>query len=396
MSSSVLVLNAGSSSLKFALFDMQQHSLLLEGIAERLGADNAEMKITDVDVGGGESSSVKKAGLDHLGAIKILIAAIAHYPKPIAVGHRVVHGGEFFRDAVRVDKTVMKQIEQCTELAPLHNPANLLGIQAATKQFKDVPQVAVFDTAFHNSIPKHAFLYALPMSLYRDQSIRRYGFHGTSHQYVSIKTADYMQKPVEDVNMVVAHLGNGCSATAVAGGKSVDTTMGMTPLEGLVMGTRSGSLDPAILLYLAEHKSMSLKEIDQLLNKESGLLGLSELTNDMRELEEAKNAGHEGAIIAIDVFCYRLAKSIAGLAISLPSFDALAFTGGIGENSAYIRERTTDLLKVLGVVLDADKNNLLARKMAGKVSALGSKTEIWVVPTNEELMIAQQAFKKSK
>ncbi len=389
MTTTVLVLNAGSSSLKFALFDMQQHSLMMEGIAERLNADESCIKFSTSE---NESAEITESGLNHKTALEKIIQQMKPYPKPQVVGHRVVHGGEYFREAVIINDQVIEKIEACIELAPLHNPANLIGIQAAVENFVDVPQVAIFDTAFHASLPEKAYLYALPYDLYKEQSVRRYGFHGTSHQYVSQKAAQSIEEPIEQLNMVVAHLGNGCSATAVAAGKSVDTTMGMTPLEGLVMGTRSGSIDPAILLYLTSHKNMTIEEVDQLLNKKSGLLGLSGLSNDMRTLEQARLEGHQGAAIAIDVFCYRLAKHIAALLVSLKSFDALVFTGGIGENSSFIREKTCEQLEVLGVFIDASKNQNLAKKSIGKISCSDSTAQVWVVPTNEELMIAKQSI----
>ena len=387
----ILVLNAGSSSLKFAVFNMYKHELELEGIAERLFQEDAQLTIKHIKKNSVEKIKLAIPKADHSKAITALINDLGSNFNPAAIGHRVVHGGEFFREAIKINAEVKEKIKQCAVLAPLHNPANLAGIEAAEISFSEAPQFAIFDTAFHNTLPTPAFLYALPKRLYRDFGIRRYGFHGTSHHYVSLKTAELMNQEPSEINMVVAHLGNGCSATAVAGGQSVDTTMGFTPLEGLVMGTRSGSIDPSIISFLIEQAELSLKDVDALLNKESGLLGLSELSNDMRTLEIAMADGHEGAALAIEIFCFRLAKAIASLVVSLPRFDALVFTGGIGENSDLVRNKTCAQLQVLGLDLDDALNEGVKHK-ADKISAATSSAQIWVVATNEELMIARQAF----
>lgn len=383
-----LIINAGSSSLKFAVIDMTNSEFLLDGIGERLFEADATLNITIR--GAKKTKQTIKYG-SHKDAISALLDVLGYDFNPVLVAHRVVHGGEYFRDAMKVDADVKEKIKACSILAPLHNPANLAGIEAAEHSFANTPQYVIFDTAFHSTLPPEAYRYALPQSLYEQYSIRRYGFHGTSHHYVSGKTAVLMQRPLSTINMVVAHLGNGCSATAIAGGKSLDTTMGFTPLDGLVMGTRSGSLDPSILLFLEKEAGMSSSDLDDLLNKKSGLLGLSELSNDMRTLEEYALEGHKGAILAIEVFCFRLAKSIAGLMISLPSFDALVFTGGIGENSEVIRHKVCEKLKVLGLQIDTHLN-VSVKDKADKISSSCSKTEVWVVGTDEELQIAQQAY----
>ncbi len=387
MTDTVLVLNAGSSSLKFAMFDMATEQLLIDGIAERLNDSLATVSATE----GATRRKLEPIAMpdgDHQQAVKIIIELIAGYPTPSAVGHRVVHGGEFFSAPIKINDDVIDKIKQCSGLAPLHNPANLTGITAAMSAFGNVPHVAIFDTAFHSTLTDRAFLYALPRRLHRDDAIRKYGFHGTSHQYI---TETYsQQQQAKDANILIAHLGNGCSATAVKAGRSVDTSMGMTPLEGLMMGTRSGSLDPAILLYLQTNKGMCPHQVDNLLNKESGLLGVSELTNDMRELEEAQAQGHEGAKLAIELFCFRLAKELASLAVSLPTIDALVFTGGIGENSPLVRAKTVGHLNVLGIHIDEEANDTLPRKALGQVSPAGASPKVWVIPTNEELMIALQ------
>jgi acetate kinase len=311
-----------------------------------------------------------------------------------SVGHRVVHGGEAFKQATRITPEVIAQIEACVPLAPLHNPANLLGICGAMEVFPDLPHVAVFDTAFHQTMPQVAYRYALPEKLYREHGVRRYGFHGTSHQYVTQKAAEMLGIQLVKSCFISAHLGNGCSLAAVRGGQSLDTSMGLTPLEGLVMGTRSGDLDPGIHAFLAENLKLSLVQVTDLLNKQSGLLGLSGLSNDMRELERAAALGHAGATLAIEVFCYRLAKYIAALSVPLGRIDALVFTGGIGENSANVRAKVLGQLGVLGFRLDAAENGLKVGGQAGVISV--GRPVAMVVGTNEELMIAHECQKLLK
>ena len=305
----------------------------------------------------------------------------------IGVGHRVVHGGESFSKSVAIDESVVAEIESCSSLAPLHNPANLAGIAAAQEVFPELPHVAVFDTAFHQTMPVHAYRYAVPRAWYTELKVRRYGFHGTSHAYVSREAARYLDQTVAETSVIVAHLGNGCSACAVHAGESLDTTMGLSPLEGLVMGTRSGDVDPALHSYLANHLGLSLDEITNSLNKESGLLGLSGQSNDMRTLVELAEGGDAEAGLAIAVFAYRLAKAIGALAAALPKLDAIVFTGGIGENSAYTRQATASHLQVFGVSLDDEAN----QKNASKIS-LSNTLPCLVIATNEELMIADETL----
>jgi len=388
MTTTVLVLNAGSSSLKYKLFDIDNNALLVEGIAERLTNPDAFFNVEDAN---GEEV-FQLADPSHDGAIKAIMGVLESYPTPVVVGHRVVHGGERFDGPAIVNDEVIDFIEECAQLAPLHNRANLTGIKAAAEAYEGVPQVVVFDTAFHTTMPKKAFLYPIPYELYDEKRIRKYGFHGTSHQYVSHKASELMGKDPSSTNVVVAHLGNGSSATAVAGGKSVDTTMGLTPLDGLMMGTRCGSIDPAILLYLMKNEGYDHEQLDQLLNKQSGLLGVSQMTHDMRDLEDARAAGNDQASLAVDIFCYRLAKQVAGLSVSLPSMDALIFTGGIGENSSLVRELCCKQLGQLGIKIDSKKNTDLPRKQSGRVDSDASSVEIWVVQTDEELTIAEQAY----
>jgi acetate kinase len=302
-----------------------------------------------------------------------------------------VHGGEFFTESVVLDDDAIAKIESCSALAPLHNPANLQGIRAARERFRDHQHVAVFDTAFHQTLPSKAFLYAIPSELYERHKIRRYGFHGTSHRYVAGEAARRLGKPPDALELVTAHLGNGCSACAVKNGRSVDTTMGLTPLEGLVMGTRSGDVDPNLHDFLAEHSRLSLSEITDLLNKKSGLLGLSGTSNDMRTLLEARARGDTRAALAIDVFTYRLAKAVLALSAALERLDALVFTGGIGEHAAPIRAETLAALRVLGPVLDAERNEVHGASSGGRITRDESRLLALVVPTNEELVIAREA-----
>ena len=305
-----------------------------------------------------------------------------------AVGHRVVHGGEAFSASTRLDDTVLAAIAACSRLAPLHNPANLLGIRVAKECFPTVPHVAVFDTAFHQTMPEHAYLYAVPMALYRDHGVRRYGFHGTSHRFVAAEAAQLLGRDLGQTALITAHLGNGASVAAVLNGHSLDTSMGLTPLEGLVMGTRSGDVDPGLLQFIADTENKTLAQVTDLLNKQSGLLGLSELSNDCRELQTAADAGHTGARVALAVFCYRLARHIAALTVALPRLDALVFTGGIGENAVKIRATVLGHLAVLGFTVDDTANAKCVGGQAGVITASTSRTAL-VVNTNEELLIAR-------
>ncbi|PRD39586.1 UNVERIFIED_CONTAM: ackA [Trichonephila clavipes] len=390
---SVLVINCGSSSIKFALVDEQQEAFPLHGIAERLGGGEATLRWQHGD------ELVERAipGSDHQDALAALLPLVeqAAGGQLHGIGHRVVHGGERFTDASLIRPETLAAIRETSPLAPLHNPANLLGIEGAIKVYPDLPQVAVFDTAFHQTLPEHAYRYALPERLYREHGVRRYGFHGTSHRYVSARAAEIAGLDAGDSCWLTAHLGNGASTCAIVNGHSRDTSMGLTPLEGLVMGTRSGDVDPNLHGHLARTLGWSLEKIDTMLNKDSGLLGLSDgLSNDMRTLEQARDQGHAGAALAIEVFCYRLAKSLAALSCALPRLDGLVFTGGIGENSALVRAKTVAHLGLLGLAMDAEANIRCVRGRAGAIHAgdpqLGPR--ILVVPTNEERQIARDTL----
>ena len=391
-SSHILVLNSGSSSLKFAIIDPKNETTAVSGLADRIGQPDAGLKI---EFAGEEERTVACPNADHREALHLVLDQIsAHTPAiPIdGIGHRVVHGGEFFRTSVTIDDDVIAKIKECSSLAPLHNPANLVGIEAMSEQLPDLPQVAVFDTAFHQSLPARAFTYALPYKLYKEHGLRRYGFHGTSHRYVTLKTAELLEKPANEVNLITAHLGNGCSASAILNGASVDTTMGLTPLEGLVMGTRCGDVDPGLIMHLQNTLKLTTEELNKLLNKESGLLGISGASNDMRTVMKAEAEGNQLAALAIEVFCFRLAKSIASLAVSAWPLDAIVFTGGIGENSNGIRERVCKQLSLFNIKLDEVANKTGRKQPKGLISTPESAVKVMVVPTNEELLIAQDTY----
>lgn len=379
MHSPVLVINCGSSSIKYALISDSPEAPRLAGLAERLGSSDARLKGTDSR---GERFSRSLPEADHATALEAILGYLEGQ-HPVAVGHRIVHGGERFTRATLIDDAVVEAIEATAALAPLHNPANLEGVTATRRLFPELPQVAVFDTAFHQSLPPHAYRYALPEALYRDHGIRRYGFHGTSHAHVSAR-ADALSGI--QGGWLTAHLGNGCSTCAVWQGQSRDTSMGLTPLEGLVMGTRSGDVDPGLHAHLARQQGWSLERIDAVLNRGSGLLGLSGLTNDMRELEQAATEGHLGARLAIEVFCYRVAKSLAALSCALPRLDGLVFTGGIGENAPAARERIVAALPHFGLALDTAANDATVGGHEGRIDAGGP--QLWVIPTDEEGRIA--------
>lgn len=389
--SPILVLNSGSSSLKFSLLQPPTWEQLADGMAERLGTPEAVVHFEQ----NGQRTSRPIPNHVHKFALEQIITALQTNDLLAdglsAIGHRVVHGGELFHESTILNQAVLDTIISVSPLAPLHNPANVLGIQTAQALFPDVPHVAVFDTAFHQSLPPHAYLYAVPYELYTEQQVRRYGFHGTSHRYVVREAAARLERPLKELNFVSAHLGNGVSAAAVAGGRSVDTTLGLTPLEGLVMGTRSGDVDPALHLFLQEKIGWSLAEITQMLNKKSGLLGLSGLTNDMRTLLEKADAGHERSRLAIDIFCYRLAKAIAGLTVPLGRLDGVIFTGGIGEHAAPVRARVINQLGFLGLHLDEYQNDHHGRENRGTITTPDSIPAL-VIPTDEERMIAEDAY----
>lgn len=381
----ILVINCGSSSIKFALVNEAQDTFLLSGLAERLGSPEAVLHWQQ----GATRDSLVLPGADHRLALSHLLPIVqrAAAGELHGIGHRVVHGGEHFSGACRLDTASLQLIRQIAPLAPLHNPANLQGIEAAMKLFPELMHVAVFDTAFHQTLPEHAYRYAVPQALYAEHGVRRYGFHGTSHRYVSQQAAQLSGLAYDASSWLVAHLGNGSSTCAVENGHSRDTSMGLTPLEGLVMGTRSGDVDPNLHSHLARTLGWSLERIDALLNKESGLLGLSGLSNDMRTLEQAREQGHAGATLAIEVFCYRLAKSLAAMSCALQRLDGLIFTGGIGENSPLVRSKTIAHLALLGLKLDAEANARCVRGVAGAIHADGHP-RVLVVPTNEERQIA--------
>ncbi|GHD71549.1 acetate kinase [Vogesella fluminis] len=381
-----LVINCGSSSLKFALINAAGQCTAVTGIAEKLGIADACISFKQ----DGKKVELTLAQGDHAGAMKAILAYLDERgltQTVTAIGHRVVHGGETFKQSTLIDDAVLAAIEGCARLAPLHNPANLLGIRTAMACFPGLPQVAVFDTAFHQSMPEHAYLYAVPMALYREHGVRRYGFHGTSHRFVTAEAAKMLDKPLVESAFVCAHLGNGASVAAVLNGKSVDTSMGLTPLEGLVMGTRCGDIDPGIFGYLAAELNTDIQGVTDILNKQSGLLGLSELSSDCRELEDAAAAGHAGAQIALEVFAYRLAKQIAAMTVALGRLDALLFTGGIGENSPLLRAKVIRQLGFLGLELDPAANDAAFRGKGGRITRDGG-TPALVINTNEELMIA--------
>jgi acetate kinase len=386
--SHILVINNGSSSLKFSVLDPKSETVLSSGLGERIGTEECYLKLSDLE----KVKHEEKLPLaDHRSALLRVIEILSKNGRfdCKAIGHRVVHGGEYFREAVSITEDVIQKIEELTSLAPLHNPANVLGIRVAAELFPGKPQVAVFDTGFHQTLPPYAFHYAIPYEYYEKYRIRRYGFHGTSHHYVTLEAARRLGKPYDQLQFISAHLGNGCSATAVKHGRSVDTTMGLTPLEGLVMGTRSGDVDPSLLLFLQQREGLRLAEIIEILTRKSGLLGVSGVGGDMRSVITAADDGNSRAQLAIDLFCHRLGRAILGLAASLTSIDALIFTGGVGENSAFIRGKVLNHLAVLHPEIDPKLNEQSGKQRNGRITS-GSGLLCLVIPTNEELMIARE------
>ncbi len=384
----VLVLNSGSSSVKFQFIRMEDESLLAKGIVEKIGSSDA---IISYHPAGRNKIREIREVQSHTMAIEMVLKLLLHPQHGViqdkgeidGIGHRVVHGGEDFSESVLITDKVKAAIRKCIQFAPLHNPANLKGIEACDAQLPGIPQVGVFDTAFHQTIPPKAFIYGLPYVLYNKLGIRRYGFHGTSHKYVAGKAAEILNQPLEKVKLITCHLGNGASLAAIDGGRSVDTTMGFTPLEGLVMGTRCGSIDPALVPYIMEKEKLGTKDIDSIMNKNSGLLGLTETSNDMREIEQDAARGSERHKLAIDIYCYMIRKYIGAYMLALGRLDALVFTGGVGENSQLVRRLVTEGLEAFGIVIAPEKNQTSARDIgAGPVRIL-------VVPTNEELAIAR-------
>ena len=388
----ILVINCGSSSLKFQLIDMTTEAVQAKGLCERIGIAGSRIVYTPA---GGEKMTIESPMPTHTEAIKLVLDCLTNAEYGVikslkeinAVGHRVVHGGEKFASSTIITDEVIKVIEECNELAPLHNPANLIGINVCRELMPGVPMVGVFDTAFHQTMPKKAYLYGLPIKAYTDYKIRRYGFHGTSHSFVSKRVAEFLGKPVEDLKTIVCHLGNGASICAVDGGKSVDTSMGFTPLAGLVMGTRSGDIDPAILEYYANKEGLTLSEVTTVLNKKSGMEGLTGGKSDFRDLEEGYEAGDQACIDAIEVFCYNVARFVGAYAASLNGVDVIAFTAGIGENSGFVRGKICEYLGYLGITIDAEQNSKRGEDII--ISTPDSKVTVCVIPTNEELMIAR-------
>ncbi|ATD64572.1 acetate kinase [Neisseria weixii] len=391
----ILVLNCGSSSLKGAVLDNDSGDVLLSCLAEKLGLPDAYITFKF----NGEKHKVElTAGPNHTGAVEALMEELKSHgfdSQIAAIGHRIVSGGEAYSESTLITEDVIAGIEKCIPLAPLHNPANLLGVRAAQNIFKGLPNVAVFDTAFHQTMPERAYMYAVPRELYSKYGLRRYGFHGTSYRYVADEAARFLGKDKNDLRMVIAHLGNGASIAAIANGVCQDTSMGLTPLEGLVMGTRSGDVDPAVFGFLAENANMTIAQVTDMLNKKSGLLGLSELSSDCRAIEEEAAKGHSGAVLALEVFCYRLAKYVAGMAVAAGGLDVLAFTGGIGENSDLIRSKVLGYLGFLGLNVDQDANLAARFGNAGVITTADSKAVAVVIPTNEELMIAHDTARLS-
>ena len=389
----VLVINCGSSSLKFQLINSESEEVLAKGLCERIGIDG---RLTYQPAGGDKAVS-EKAMPTHTEAIQFVIDALTDAETGVvksldeigAVGHRVVHGGEKFASSVVITEDVLKAIEECNDLAPLHNPANLIGINACQKLMPNTPMVAVFDTAFHQTMPEKAYMYGLPYEYYEKYGVRRYGFHGTSHSFVSKHAAEFLGLDLDNSKIIVAHLGNGASISAVLNGKCVDTSMGLTPLEGLVMGTRSGDMDPAIMEYLAKKEDLDMAGVMNVLNKKSGVFGLSKgLSSDFRDLTAAMNDGNPYANAAIEVFCYRVAKYIGSYAAAMNGVDAIAFTAGIGENVAIVRQKVCECLEYLGVSLDQEANKLFGDDRL--ISTADSKVKVAVIPTNEELAIARE------
>ena len=393
----ILVLNCGSSSIKYQLIDMSYDAdLLAKGIVERVGMTSAELTHSAKNR---DKFNMVKDIPDHQTGINLILEILMHPIQGVikskeeicAVGHRVAHGGENFKASVKITPKVKQDIEKCCELAPLHNPANLKGILSIDAILPEVPQVAVFDTSFHQSMPAHAYLYAIPYEYYEKYNIRRYGFHGTSHKFVAQKACDILGKNWEEMKIITCHLGNGASIAAIENGKSVETSMGFTPIEGLMMGTRAGDLDIGVVLYLMEKENLDYKEINNLLNKKSGVMGISGLSFDMRDIENAVLEGHERATIAQDMYCHRVKKYIGAYAAVMDGVDLIIFTGGIGENDAMIREKVAEGLTFLGVKLDAEKNDGLRGKDA-VISKPGSGTLAMVITTNEELVIARDTM----
>ncbi|WP_372634338.1 acetate kinase [Cohnella sp.] len=396
----ILVINAGSSSLKYQLYDMKTETAMATGRVERIGMDSSILthEVTHQP----EVREVSEI-LDHTTAIKKVLDMLTHRKFGVlrnildiqAVGHRVVHGGESFSESVLVDHSVKLEIRRLFDLAPLHNPAHMMGITAVDDNLPSVPQAVVFDTAFHQTMPPISYLYAIPTVLYRKHKIRRYGFHGTSHDYVSQRAAEFLGKPLEQLKLITCHIGNGASCTAILNGKSYDTSMGMTPLEGLMMGTRSGDLDPAVVPYTINKEELTLNEVSSMLNKHSGLIAVSGVSSDMREVVEAMNEGNEKAKLAFDMYAYRIRKYIGAYVAAMDGADAIIFTAGVGENSDVLRKAVCERLTFFGVRLDEERNAIRSSEPR-RITTDDSGISVLVVPTNEELLIARDTFRLVK
>lgn len=393
----ILVINAGSSSIKYQLFDMTDNSVLAKGMCDRIGIEGGNFKHT---VPGRDTHKVDIFMANHGEAIKLItdtlvdpkLGVISSMSEIAAVGHRVLHGGEKFSGSVIIDEKVIEAIEECCELGPLHNPHNLTGIRACEKIMGNIPQVAVFDTGFHQTMPDYAYLYALPYEYYEKYGIRRYGFHGTSHRYVTLRTAEVLGKRPEELKLVTCHLGNGSSISAVDGGKCLDTTMGVTPLEGIMMGTRCGSIDPAIVPLIMKKENMTPDEVDHMMNKKSGILGVSQTTSDNRDIEMGAKAGNERYKLIESMLCHQLTKYIGGFAAAMGGVDAIVFAGGIGENNPQYRTRVAEKLGFLGVKIDEAKNAEAVHGVELDISAPDATVKMLVIPTDEELMIAKDTY----
>lgn len=391
----ILVINSGSSSIKFQVIDGESEEMLASGLIERIGQDQGRMKYRC----NGEKSELTRPIPDHETgldmALEVIIDPVRGAMKSLdeitACGHRVVHGGEKFTSSVLIDQTVLNGLQEVSELAPLHNPANIMGITAAMKKLPGVPNVAVFDTAFHQTMPEVNYMYSLPYSLYENYGIRRYGFHGTSHQFVSERTAEILEKPLSEINTITCHLGNGSSLTAVKGGKSIDTSLGFGTFCGVMMGTRSGDIDPAILIDLMENRGWTIEQVKKMVYKESGLLGISGVSMDMRDVEEKMWEGHERSKLAFEMFADRVRKYIGSYAATLGKLDAVVFTAGIGENGWELRELICDNMEALGIRIDKEANKVKGEERI--VSTPDSRVAVLVVPTNEELMIARETLR---
>ena len=392
----VLVINCGSSSLKYQVIHAESEEVLAKGLCERIGIDGRLV----YQPKGGEKEITESPMPTHTEAVRMVLDALVNEKSGVlksldeidAVGHRVVHGGEKFANSILIDEEVIRAVEECSDLAPLHNPANLIGIRACRQVLKDVPMAAVFDTAFHQTMPEEAYMYGLPYEYYRKYKVRRYGFHGTSHSYVSKRAAEVLGRPYEELKTIVCHLGNGASVSAVKNGRCVDTSMGLTPLEGLIMGTRSGDIDPAIMEFIAHKEGKNIDQVMTVLNKESGVLGLSDrLSSDFRDLEESYDKNDANAIRAMKTYCYRVAKCVGAYVAAMNGVDVICFTAGIGENAPLVRTLVCGYLGYLGVELDQDANRRRGEDTV--ITTADSRTTVMVIPTNEELAIARETVR---